>query len=192
MPFAASTPTIPYPNSLTGFGKRVMSRPARPVALLWAAAPLLLLFGIALLFRGLQAQTTRTGSGPATANAVNAAPPAPADLAALNAARRRADDDEAYQAAQNLVRQFLLTDAARKNARFPPHLTGEGVSIEKQTPTLFRVRAHIEWPAQNGEAPPAPRRFEADLRHGPADNKWHLVDTEFLDERSALRGDRKR
>jgi len=38
----------------------------------------------------------------------------------------------------------------------------------------------VDVPEEKG-LPPQTRRFEADLRHGPVDKEWHLVDTEFLD-----------
>ena len=139
----------------------------RARAALFAAAPVVLLFLGAAVFHGLQAASRKT--------LPHAAGSAPADLAALNAARQNADEDEARDAAQKLVRTHLLRGAAA--VRFSRQMV-----VEKRTPTLFRVRAEIAEIQDGSGKARSPRRFEADLRHGPADDKWYLVDTEFLDE----------
>ncbi len=156
-------------------------------AALIAAAPLVLLLTGAALLRGLHVSRApnATASGPAV-GARHVPPPSSVEISALNEARLQADQSEAYQAAQNEVRAFLLHPDARLSARFPAHLTSRNVTIEKRSPTRFRVRSIVEWQQESGDGPQKTqtvqsRRFEADLLHGPADDKWRLIDTEFLD-----------
>ncbi len=42
----------------------------------------------------------------------------------------------------------------------------------------YRVRGTVAWRGERGTS--VTRRFETDLLHGPTDDNWRLVDTEFL------------
>ena len=119
------------------------------------------------------------------------APPLPADTpitpAQARLSRARLEQSlrrEAYAAAQRFVAARLPVAAGGGGAQFAPwsetnQQTGSLIEIGRLSPDRYRVRATASWPRQSGEA--ATCRFEADLRHGPADDRWRLVDSEILE-----------
>ena len=52
------------------------------------------------------------------------------------------------------------------------------LSVAPLRHSRYRVRGRVAWRGAEGAV--VARRFETDLLHGPADDKWRLVDTEFL------------
>jgi hypothetical protein len=102
----------------------------------------------------------------------------------LDQLRRRweqSNDQEAYATAQRFVRASLLPPGAV--ASFPASLSAGGsiqsIQVTRLRPHRYRIRATVQWRDTQGRL--QHRRFETDLQHGPADDRWYLVDTEFLD-----------
>jgi len=99
-----------------------------------------------------------------------------------------ANHKEAYASAQQFVRASLLPPGAA--ATFPvgpppgpvDASRGDGIQsiqVTRLHPHRYRIRATVQWRDAQGRL--QHRRFETDLQHGPADDRWYLVDTEFLD-----------
>jgi hypothetical protein len=93
----------------------------------------------------------------------------------------QSNDQEAYATAQRFVRASLLPPGAA--ASFPGDPSdGSGIQsiqVTRLQPHRYRIRATVQWRNTKGRL--QHRRFETDLQHGPADDRWYLVDTEFLD-----------
>lgn len=114
---------------------------------------------------------------------LHAGGPSAEDIAAQNAARSligpelrrvRAEHDretshEAKAAARKLAQEHLFP--AGEN-------TVTALTVAPLKRGRYRVRGRVTF--REGTKESAPRHFEADLLHGPADDKWRLVDTEFL------------
>jgi hypothetical protein len=97
------------------------------------------------------------------------------------------DARAAYESAKESVIK-RVPPAARSSVRFSawPASANSGPlsdrsEIDQLSPSLWRVRGKVEWKVARENEKPVQERFEADLRHGPADDKWHLIDTEWLD-----------
>lgn len=108
----------------------------------------------------------------------------------------RNEDSEANRAARALVGQELshlrqhvdaenLAAASRSAQTYvradllPAVNLNDGIeqiSVTRLQPHRYQVRGTVHWYANGLQK----RRFETDLQLGPADDKWRLVDTEFL------------
>jgi hypothetical protein len=143
--------------------------------LIAASAPVLL---IALAVVGARlAGAGRGAAGTDAAEEDAAAARAARPLVGAELDRMRRDLDAknagaATRSAEGFVRADLLPPAAAQEAAL-----GD-IAVSRLRPHRYRVRGHAAWTDAAGT--PQRRRFEADLLHGPADDRWRLVDTEFL------------
>ncbi len=147
------------------------SSPSRTVLLYLILGLLLVLFFGLRAFRGLQ-MANQKGSNDGIVLHGPSSPEVTKHRLALEGENRR----HAYAFAQNVVRAELLPGDVL--ALFPD-ITQPELEIIRLQPHRYRVRSLVWWRDVSGSV--QQRRFETDLQHGPADSRWRLVDTEFLD-----------
>jgi hypothetical protein len=90
----------------------------------------------------------------------------------------RENRKEACTNAQSFVCARLLPAFAR--AAFPES-PPSAITVTRLRPYFYWVRAHVIWHDQNGIERDQP--LETDLKQGPTDSDWHLIDTEFLPQK---------
>ena len=84
---------------------------------------------------------------------------------------RKEIERDADTHARVYVRKRLLSPGVPEDAI-------RSLKLTHTKPDHYQVRATVVLPTSEGST--VTREVEADLRHGPLDSQWRLVDTEFL------------
>lgn len=144
--------------------RRSFSQTAGGVSLI--ALPLLIVTSIAVGMR-ITHHTAPSSEDLPTRNAARAL--IGPELHRVRSEHDRKTFHEAKKAATELAHKHLFPDGSQ---------VAQNLTVTPKKRGRYQVRGEVSYRDDSHKT--VSRRFEADLLHGPADNKWRLIDTEFL------------